>query len=344
MSTSNRRLPDHPVQGIYGSPDPLWQKGLTLPALGVNAVFTGDATVTDDLLRRCADEKAAVYAEFRTFRGDHLVDQRPDLWPIGENGEPVQRTPRFVGLCPSDPAWRAERMATLDELVRRAAPRGLAGIWLDYLHFHCDFELPEPTLDQTCFDDRCLAAFRQETDTFVPAGRRADQARWILTHAHDAWVSWKCATIAAFARDARAAIETAARAVGVPTPLIGIYSCPWTDDEYASGLRRICGEDLDLLATIVDVWSPMVYHRKCGRPPAWAGEYSTWLVRRLPRSTVWPIVDVEGTDRDEARQVLAEGLAASQSSGATGGVMPFATSHLAQDGGRLEALREVYRG
>src|SRR5690349_21768340 len=97
------RTTDRPVLGIYGAPDALWEQGQTLPGLGINAVFTGNTTVTDDLLRRCADEKAAVYAEFKTFRGDGVVDKRPDLWPIGENGEPVQRTPRFIGLCPSDP-------------------------------------------------------------------------------------------------------------------------------------------------------------------------------------------------------------------------------------------------
>ena len=332
-----------PVLGVYGSPTPLWEKGETLPSLGVNAVFTGSGTIADDLLRRCADEKAAVYAEFATFRGDHVVDQRPDLWPIGEDGERVRRSPRFIGLCPGDAAWKAERLATLGELVRRAAPRGLAGIWIDYLHFHCDFELPQPTLDQTCFDDRCLADFQRHSRLNVPGGGRADQVRWIMASAPEAWVDWKCATMTAFAGEIRSAAEAAARAVGAARPLIGLYGCPWTDQEYDGGIRRVCGEDLEQLASVVDVFSPMVYHRKCGRPVSWPGTYASWLVRRLPRSLVWPIVDVQDAPADEARQVLAEGLAASQSAGASGGVMPFATYYLAEDAGRLAALREVYR-
>jgi hypothetical protein len=343
VTTDRAPGPTGPVLGVYGSPEPLWQRGETLADLGVNSVFVHAGALSEAVLARCADEAVTVYAEFGTFRGDHAVGASPELWPIGADGEPVPRTPRLLGACPSNPTWRAARLAALDELVRRAAPLGLAGVWLDYLHFHCDFELPAPTLDQSCFDDHCLGRFQAMSRVAVPDGARAARAGWILEHEPEAWSAWKCATIAAFAAEARAVATAAAEAVGARRPLMGIYSCPWTDHEYDRGLRRICGQDLDALAATVDVFSPMVYHRKCGRAPDWPGAYSAWLVGRLPGVRVWPIVDVEATTGDEARRILAEALTASRSTGEAGGVMPFAASHLAADPGRLAALRDVYR-
>ncbi len=42
--------------------------------------------------------------------------------------------------------WAANEALALG----RGGVKLVAGVWLDYLHFHCEFELPDPPLDQSC--------------------------------------------------------------------------------------------------------------------------------------------------------------------------------------------------
>jgi hypothetical protein len=329
-----------PILGVYSDPEPLWEAegGMTLADWGVNAVFQHSASITPALVERATREGARVYAEFPTFRADYLVAEHPELWPIDATGERVPKTERFLGACPSKPYMREGRFSALRALVERYE---LAGVWLDYLHFHCDFELPQPTMDQTCFCDDCLRAFAAHAGIDLPGGDRSMVARAILSAHAGAWAAWKVAVIADWARQARAVLD------GVrPGLLLGIYSCPWRDDEYGGALRSVLGVDYDALDA-VDVWSPMVYHRKCGRLAEWVGEYTAWLVARTraaaehtgrPAPAVWTIVDAWETDPGEFGAILRDGLASG-----TGGVQVFTAGYAAAPG-RREVLRETYRG
>jgi hypothetical protein len=91
----------------------------------------------------------------------------------------------------------------------------------------------------------------------------------------------------------------------------------------------------------------MVYHRKCGRPASWIGDYTAWLVTRTREAAsaagrtapqVWPIVDAWETEADEFGTVLRDGLAAG-----TGGIQVFTTAY-AMAPHRRGVLRHIYRG
>jgi hypothetical protein len=326
------------IYGAYSSPERLWERGLTFRDVGVNALFLGSGRITANLLARARDEGAAVYAEFATFRGDYLLDKYPDVAPIGRDGLPISKTKRFLGACPSCPRLLLDKRTALRSLLRE---HPVAGVWLDYLHFHCDFELPNPPLDQSCFCDRCLARFARDTG-LAPRGRTtAERAAWILEAALPAWTGWKCDVVAGFAAEARAII-----AEERPDARLGIFSCPWTDDEYGGALRTIVAEDLDRLHAIVDVFSPMVYQAKCGRSPGWVGDYTRWLVarvdglnRRRHRDVeVWPIVEAEGATPAELETVLRGAL----DGGATG-VLFYALPYVAGAPEKLKVVQRVYR-
>jgi hypothetical protein len=59
--------------------------------------------------------------------------------------------------------------------------------------------------------------------------------------------------------------------------------------DFGGGLTRVIGQNLAALATHVDVFSPMVYHRMCGRPVEWIAEVTAEVAARTRRS-VWPII------------------------------------------------------
>jgi hypothetical protein len=326
------------IYGAYSNPQTFWDAGNTFPETGINALFVHSGRVDSDLIARCHAQGAPVYAEFGTFRGDYLVEKQPDVAPIGVNGLPTPRTARFLGACPSNPRLLNDKRTALRALVRNYA---VAGVWLDYLHFHCDFELPDPPLDQSCFCDHCLARFTRHSGIH-PIGRTtAECAASVLAEHATAWTEWKCAAITEFAAEARQIVDTER-----PGTKLGIYSCPWTDDEYGGAIRSILGEDLDALHSVVDVFSPMVYQVKCGRPTSWVEKYTRWLVGRVTALNtqrgraveVWPIVEAEGASPDELETALQGAL----NGGATG-VMFYALPHVAGSPEKLAAIKRVYR-
>jgi hypothetical protein len=326
--------------GAYSSPQAFWEGGGRFDDYGIGALFLHGARVDAGVIARAAGQGARVYAEFGTFRGDYLLERHPDVAPVGRDGLPAPRTARFLGACPTCPGLSLERWGALRRLVREQA---VAGVWLDYLHFHCDFEVPDGALalDDTCFCDRCVGRFGAETG-LRPAGRTtAERAAWVLAEAPEAWADWKCDLLAGVAAAARRLLDEER-----PGLRLGVYCAPWTDDDYGGALRRVLGNDLDRLHAQVDVFSPMLYQVKCGRPVEWVEAHTRWLVgrigalnaRRGRRVEVWPIVEAEGATGEELEAVL-RGAAAG---GATG-VQFYALPHVAADPAKLAAVRRVCR-
>ena len=152
------------------------------------------------------------------------------------------------------------------------------------------------------------------------------------------WRLWRTRQLLDWARGVK---ETLRRKR--PGALLGVYHCPWTDEEFGGARRRILGLDLEALAPIVDVFSPMVYHGRMQRRPEWVGEYVEWLSRRLgKRAKIWPIVQAHDKPRripaEEFEKVLRLGTAA-----AATGVMMFTGQAVAEDEAKLEVMRRVYR-
>jgi len=322
------------IRGIYSSPRPFWDKGLRLSDFGVNAVFAGGGSITPALMERATDEGARVFAEFPTLNGKGYVEKHPEAWPINEHGERAPAATWFLGACPTEAGFRAFRMKQLEDLLTR---HDLAGVWMDYFHWHAQFEDPHPVLPDTCFCDACIAAFEKAIGAAVPPGAESERARWILTSRERQWRDWRVDHLNGWARDIKAALHRIR-----PGALLGVYHCPWTDTEFRGARRSTLGIDFDKLAGIVDVFSPMVYHGRMERPPEWVGENVGWLSRAIgKRARIWPIVQAADGPRPvsagEFESVLRHGA-----SGDATGVMMFTAHAVVSDPAKLEALRRLY--
>lgn len=324
-----------PIRGTYSSPSSFWKAGLRLDDYGVNAVFVHGGSINDELIARATREGAAVYAEFATLNGKGYVEQHPEAWPVDARGQRVPAATWFLGACPTEPGFRAYRRNQLETLIARYS---LAGVWMDYFHWHAQFEEPEPILPETCFCPSCLAAFAQSSGLRIPDGNVAAKAAWILKEHEDVWRDWRVGVLVEWAREMRAIVRRKR-----PEALLGVYHCPWTDTEFGGARRRILGLDFDRLAPEVDVFSPMVYHERMGRRPAWVGEYVEWLSNRLPPSSrIWPIVQAHG----DPGAISAEAFEAVMRGGASGrasGLQMFTMGAVAEDPKKLEVLRRLYR-
>lgn len=337
--TPSQRSPE-PIQirGVYGHPGPLWDRGHTLPELGVNAIFAHSGSIDADMMNRARGEGLKVFAEFATLNGKNYVNEHPEAWAINEKGERVEAASWFMGVCPTEPGFRQYRFDQLRELLNAHA---LDGIWMDYVHWHAQFEEPEPILPETCFCDHCLDRFSRDTGAKLPEGPIPDRARWILTEGEQLWRDWRCRIILEWAQEIRKIVQEIR-----PDALLGVYHCPWDDDEFDGARRRILGLDYDLLRGTVDVFSPMVYHERMGRDPAWVAENIGWFCRRIGAGQdgapqVWPIVQAHDdpgvVSPDEFTTVLQGGLADCST-----GVMMFTTRSVAESPDKIKVLKQVY--
>jgi hypothetical protein len=213
----------------------------------------------------------------------------------------------------------------------------VAGVWMDYFHWHAQFEDPNPVLPETCFSPDCIAAFEAATRIRVPGASVSERARFLLTRHEREWRDWRVSQLISWALEIRGIVKAKR-----PGALVGVYHCPWRDDEYGGALRRVLGLDLDELSKNVDVLSPMVYHGRMHRKPVWVGEYVEWLSKKTPGTRIWPIVqahnDPEAISAEEFDQVLRAGAVARST-----GVMMFTAQSVASDPKKMEVMKRFYR-
>jgi hypothetical protein len=222
---------------------------------GANAVwFHG---FDEEAFERCQKHGIAACVEFKTFRADFAT--RPELVPIGVDGQPIRYGQLVQGVCLSRQEFLDETEAALVDGLRTYQP---AGIWLDYLTYAGWFEDPEPDLQDSCFCPDCVRDFCEATGTDATT---PDQ---ILGTAARQWEQHKCRRIAGFARRYADLIHA-----HLPTCVVGAYMCPWRPSEFDRALTRIFAQDYDQLAPAIEVFTPLIYCTKSGRAPTWGREF-----------------------------------------------------------------------
>jgi hypothetical protein len=222
---------------------------------GVNALWFHmfDARAFD----ACQQHGIHACVEFKTFRAD--FDKRPELIPIGVDGKPIRYGSLVQGVCLSNQAFLQETEQHLVDGLQAFEP---AGIWFDYLTYVGWFETPEPDLQESCFCAACVAEFCQAK------GVDAQSPQEILSNHQALWTQHKCERIAAFGRRYADQVRSYR-----PQTVTGAYMCPWTPQEFDGALRRIFAQDYQLLADVIDVFTPLIYAHKSGRPAQWGREF-----------------------------------------------------------------------
>jgi len=205
----------------------------------------------------CQKHGIAACVEFKTFRADFA--QRPDLVPIGVNGKPIRFGELVQGVCLSKQDFLNETEAALIAGLKQFEP---TGVWLDYLTYAGWFETPAPDLQDSCFCPACIREFCQAT------GIDADTSQAILGHHAAAWARHKCERVARYATHYAGLVRSLR-----PGCVTGAYMCPWTPEEFDGALTRIFAQDYALLAPAIDIFTPLIYCTKSGRPHRWGRDF-----------------------------------------------------------------------
>src|SRR5713226_740549 len=109
------------IRGAYSHPKPFWDRDARLDEYGVNAIFVHSGGINEELLERARGEGCKVFAEFATLNGSYhdWVQKHPEAHPIDDSGSPAPKATWFMGVCPTDAAFREFRMTALRELLTR---------------------------------------------------------------------------------------------------------------------------------------------------------------------------------------------------------------------------------
>jgi Putative glycosyl hydrolase domain len=265
-------LQSRSIVGAFVFPD-FWQNPssansnlIHLRDCGVNAIMTESESY--ELSALDATHKAGL----RFFAGvacfsDHasnfrMLQARPELWPVLENGGPRPQMEWYVGMSPTDRTRRDEALAEIKSI---ALTYPVDGIFLDFARWplHWEIELRparERPLDSS-FDPATLAMFEEATgmlprDLYTIAAKAA----WIRRNRSAEWVEFKCRVVSDFVSEARRALKETKPDVG-----FGIYVVP----EVNGLTEAFTGQRIKDLAPLVDWIAPMLYHNILLQPPAW---------------------------------------------------------------------------
>ena len=250
-----------------------------LRSLGSTAVFGGyqDAAFVE----AAHAAGLSVYAEFGCFTGRQWWEQVPESRPVTAEGTPLEEDGWYWGVNPATATVRRQQLVALRKLL---AEHDLDGVWLDFIRWPCHWEVREPSLPQTSFDAATLASFRRDTGIDLLVADPIAAARVLTGERAAEWRTWRCAQITSWVAEARAVLLRVR-----PGAILGLFGVPWRLADHDGAILSVIGQDYRALGQYVDVFSPMVYHRMCGRPPEWIGEVVE-EVHALSGKPVWPII------------------------------------------------------
>lgn len=331
------------VRGIYGGvPREILDSGRSLEEFGVNAVWLGSGSFTPERMALLRAQRVQVFAEFNTLHVAGYLEDHPDAAPVGPDGRVSPPPDGWQGICPTHEAYRKSRMEAFRRLLRDFA---VDGVWLDYHHGHASWEQAMPNLPDTCFCDRCLRRFREDTGTPLPQGPTSTVATALLSNHREKWVRWRCGVFTDWVREFRSILDETR-----PSALLGTFHNPWSDDDHDGARIEKLAIDLEGQAAYVDVFSPMLYHARFGHvdDPEWISRQVSWLGQRLgiegrpgERHRIWPIVQIsdwgEAVPLEQVPVVLDHGSRVPAT-----GVMVFAWGGLRKQPEKIEAIGRFY--
>jgi hypothetical protein len=327
------------MKGVYGNPATLLDAGYRFDSLGMNAVFVRSISLNNDFFKTAKEQDVKVFVEFPTLNGKEYLQDHPEAWPITEKGEKAGPADWFMGICPTDPDFKDYRSDQLREILQEYE---VDGIFLDYVHWHAQFETNNPILPETCFCDRCTAQFGKNINKEIPGSLIAEKASWILENQDPAWRKWRAEILNGWVEE----MGTITKEIR-PEAKLGVFYCAWYPDDYDSALYRNLGIDPLAFSKIADVLSPMLFHQMKARPTTWVGEYVAWLgdltkTGKTGKPQIWPIVQSHNNpgiiSPEEFKAVMREG-----SKPPATGIMMFSDQSLVENPEKVKVMKKLYK-
>lgn len=316
----------HPL--VKGKPDSeiiIWLKDM-----GINAVFCRhkDRTFIDKLHRA----GIKVYIEYSVFVGEDLWHKHPSSRPVTANGKNLKKYKWYAGVNPTVEEIRRQKLDSIRSLVEETA---VDGIWLDFIRWPCHWEVPDPEILQTSFDQLTIKRFVADTGitALLKPGNTTLRADKILKEHLDQWTRWKCWQITSFVAETRKIVNAAKRVI-----VLGTFTVPWTDSDYGGAIRTIIGQDYEALGKHLDVVSPMLYHGMLNRSVDWIGEVTTTIAGKVG-CAIWPVIQLTDEPVKISPRQLEKALRTALTAKGSTGIILFSMRDL--NGTKVKIIKDT---
>ena len=139
-----------------------------------------------------------------------LLKERPELWPILEDGSRRPQLEWYIGMTPTDSRRQQDVLAKIGSIatpIRSTDSFSISSRWP--LHWEIELRPGRPRPLDSSFDAATLAKFEEATGMLLGAGLEAISAKaeWIRQHRLREWVDFKCRVVTDFVREARQRAE-----------------------------------------------------------------------------------------------------------------------------------------
>ena len=296
---------------IYSKPENMVWTLQQWDEIGIDTIFIGPKLRKEaEFIAQIKASGRQIIAIFPVFYDKFWLKDHPEDFALTADGnQAIHDWVKFV--CPSSLPFMDHKLDELKALIETVQPDGVS---LDFIRFFVYWEMVSKNetdgLVQSCFDDRCLHRFSDETGIVLPSDLNsvAEKSGWVLETNLDAWAAWKCGVIETAVNQ----LTTHARIIN-PTITLGLHSIPWLIDDYEGAVQTVAGQNLSQLAQYVDFFTPMCYSHMVKENPAWVHDIVLGQTEQdgIP---VLPSVQVEKVYREEAfaSEAFAQAVAAAQ--------------------------------
>ena len=263
---------------------------------GVNAIMTESDSYELSALDATHNAGLRFFAGVACF-SDHAsnfrsLNERPELWPVLENGERRPQMEWYVGMSPTD-RRRQEEALCADPVDRADVPHRRAFSRFRPLAValgnRTEAWARTGRSIQVSMRRRSRSLRRRQERCREISIRQKREPRGFARIGLADWVEFKCKVVSDFVGEARNALKEAKADAE-----LGIYVVP-----DVNGLTEpLTGQRIKDLAPLVDWIAPMLYHNILLQPPAWVASTLAPVVKIAGKKTL-PVLQAD-SNRDPA--------------------------------------------
>jgi hypothetical protein len=246
--------------------------------------------------------------------------------PVEAAGKPLPGSP----LCPTNEDVRNACLAN----VKTTLDQSIDGIWLDALTYPSSSGYPEPNLVDTCYCDRCIHKFEDYLGEKIAGTTLEEKVLLIDGSYYIEWIEFKTGVIASMAQEVKDLINASGKKVK-----LGYFAVPLEDKEFGSAVKRLIGQDFLKLSAIVDITSPMLYHKMLYRDVTWIKEKVDYFSQL--ETPILPAIQTENLPSDVTVEEFKQALDYTFNKN-TFGVIVFFMEDLAKQPDKLELVKNTF--
>ena len=207
----------------------------------------------------------------------------PETLAIDQHGRPGVQQDWYVGIPPD----RGDNLSHKTDLLRHAVtalqPDAIhlgfirwPGFWETWLEGDRRDEKPEYS-----FGQETLARFSRDTGLEIPTADPVAAAEMILSRHRARFTRWKCEAVVTAIAGIRAALAPIK-----PGLEYSINTLPFFRSDFDNAVEEVFGQDMAMLASVVDVFEVMAYHQILAKPPEWPAAVAADIIGRSQQRAI----------------------------------------------------------